>query len=77
MRQMLNEAWQQYREHEEHGDDMVAAGAELADAVMNIASGPVCGLPRDEFLRDIEPTDPNLDTSDSEDQDGFGYSEYR
>lgn len=77
MRQMLTEAWQLYREHEERGDDMVAAGAELADAVMNIAAGPTCGLPRDKFLADRERTDPNLDTPDSGDPDGFGYAEYR
>lgn len=77
MRQMLTEAWQLYREHEEHGDDMAAAGAELAETVMNIAAGPTCGLPRAEFLGDVERTDPNLDIPDSENPDDFGYSEYR
>jgi hypothetical protein len=40
---------------------MVAAGAELAITVGGIASGPVCGLPREWVLRDKQQSSEDGD----------------
>ena len=71
---MLSQAWERYRDHEERGDDMVQAGAELADAVMNIAAGPTCGPPREELLRLKESLDleePGVPVDDLEQPEGY------
>lgn len=51
----LREAWDRYQQHVEAGDDMAAAGRELAEVVERIVIPPPCAPPRAEVLRDRDP----------------------
>ena len=60
------------------------AGQELAGVVGKLASGPICGIPREWVLREMRPRviadDEQTDASDEQTDvppDDYGYPEYR
>ena len=89
MRTKLSEAWQRYSDHEERGDDMAEAGAELAGVVEQILEGPTCGMPRAEYLREMEAVsyedggelidneEAQPGEQDPSPPDDYGYKDYR
>ena len=80
LEQMLAEALDRYREHQKTGDDMADAGAELANRIEHLLDGPICGLPREELLRERaeskrrkrRATPPRPPSNDD-----YGYPDYR
>lgn len=63
---------------------MVQAGQELARVVGDLASGPICGMPREWVLREMRPrldaADEQTDVADEQTDvppDDYGYKDYR